>query len=125
MDHDGVISLLEKRQGYVISHFGKRVFFAMKQQGMNSTLTGSNYVDVFLQELTDYLRQMPDHTITDAPEEIVKSVCVSTTRLSGCTDQTVYNSLPRQLCMAVERKGKRFGLSVRRFGGRQLQVSLS
>lgn len=77
------------------------------------TLTGPRIIQVFLGELSDYVRRHPDQEVDGMAREIVEEVVATSSRFVDCTEKTIEN-LSHQLTMAITHKGGGYRLGYRR-----------
>ncbi len=86
-----------------------------------SVLSGPNLIQVFLAELSDFVRRHPDREVDDVPRQIVEQVVSCSSRFADCTEKTIEN-LSHQLTMAVKYKGERYRLVYRRLADGRVKV---
>lgn len=82
---------------------------------------GPGLVELFLQELARYTSRAPGSEVSGTPHEIAEGVLMNSMQFTGCKDAAVQN-LSRQLVMAVNRQGRRYGLACRQIGHNRIQV---
>lgn len=87
----------------------------------SAVLSGPKLVQVFLGELSDFIRRHPDREVDGAPRQIVEQVVSCSTRFADCTEKTIEN-LSHQLTMAVKYKGERYRLAYHRLTDGRVKV---
>lgn len=76
-------------------------------------LTGPRIIQVFLGELSDFVRRHPDQEVDGTARQIVEEVVTTSSRFADCTEKTIEN-LSHQLTMAITHKGGGYRLGYRR-----------
>ncbi len=87
-------------------------------------LTGQPLIEAFLDELSRFIRRVPDHEFTGTPREIVEEVLLRTDRFTACEDECLGN-LSRQVAMAVNSKGRPFHLRYEMLSGGRIRVAFT
>lgn len=89
-----------------------------------SALTGPKLVQAFLEEVSSYVRRTPSGRTEGTAQEIVWDVVADTERFSGCSSKSI-NDLSRQLAMAVQAHGRRYGIRYERLSGGRIRVAVA
>lgn len=79
----------------------------------SATLSGPKVVQVFLAELSEFVRHHPDREVDGMSRQIVEEVVSCSSRFVSCTDKTIDN-LSHQLTMAIKHQGQRYRLAYER-----------
>ena len=79
----------------------------------SAVLSGPKVVQVFLAELSDFVRHHPDREVDGKSRQIVEEVVSRSSRFGSCTEKTIDN-LSHQLTMAIKHQGERYRLAYER-----------